>query len=576
MNMNKVKELREVYPSSFLLKYIEKCKDKEIIIGKELMTMLDVFINNFNDPDIRIDFEYGDKIIKFIEEECRHAEAPFAGKPFLLELFQKAFIESIYIFQIYDEEVDMWVRLYQDVLFLVGRKNGKTPLISAICLAEYFVGEMGTKILCSSNDHSQADLAFSAINNMREQSPKLERVTRKNQTGIWFGNPKRPRKKGKFSYANKGSVMKISAKTNAKEGKNIKIGLFDEVHELKDDSAIMPIRQALSTQYNPLYFELTTEGYVVDGYLDKRLAQARQVLKGELEMPRWNIWLYTQDNREEIWRDESSWTKSNPGLGVIKRYSFIRKLIEESKTDSGTKAAVLSKDFNYKQSGGETWLQPDEIINLNNFELKDFAGAFYISGNDFAETTDLCSSTILLKKPNDKNTYLHTRYWIPESKLTNSPDDVDYEKWEREGYVTIVEGNAVESSTIADWHYELLKEYDLKPFKSGYDNRYAKDFQDRYVEVFGDKLTINIPQNFKVLNNPMRTLEADMRDKLVNYQNNPVCYWCFINTGIKVDTLGRMIPAKLESTKRIDGTASKVIAYATLEWHKAEFMALIS
>jgi len=74
----------------------------------------------------------------------------------------------------------------------------------------------------------------------------------------------------------------------------------------------------------------------------------------------------------------------------------------------------------------------------------------------------------------------------------------------------------------------------------------------------------------------MRTLEADLRDGLVNYQNNPICFWCFKNTGVKVDSLGRIIPTKLETTKRIDGTASKIIAYATLEWNKAEFMALIS
>ena len=29
----------------------------------------------------------------------------------------------------------------------------------------------------------------------------------------------------------------------------------------------MPIRQALSTQDEPLYFELTTEGFTNDGYL---------------------------------------------------------------------------------------------------------------------------------------------------------------------------------------------------------------------------------------------------------------------------------------------------------------------
>jgi len=573
--MNKAEELKEVHLESFLLEYISKSKSGEITIGKELITMLEILISHFDDPRIQIDFSEAHKRIKFIEKECKHYEAPFAGKPFILTLRQKAFIEALYSFKIFEEEPNRWVRLYQEYLLLIGRKCGKTPLVAAMDLAEWFCGELGTKVLCSSNDYEQADLMFQAIDAMREESKTLEKVTRKNVKGIFFGNPKQKKKKGKFSKQNKGSIRKISAKTGAKEGKNIKVGSVDEVHELKDNSSTMPIRQALSTQDEPIYGELTTEGFTRDGYLDERLKDARKVLKGELNRPRWLIWLHTQDSEEEIWRDEGTWVKSNPDLGVIKKWSFLRGMVEEAKQSSATRAFVLAKDFNLPQSVSSAWLQQSQIINLETFDLKDFIGSFYISGNDFAETTDLCSSTILLKKPNDRKSYFHTRYWIPESKLESSPDDVDYRAWEREGWITIVPGNSVESSMIADWHFELLKEYDLKPFKSGYDNRFAKDFQNRYVEIFGDKLTINIPQDFKVLNNPMRTLEADIRDGLVNYQNNPVCFWCFCNTGIALDKLGRIMPTKLETTKRIDGTASKVDAYATLEWFRSEFMSLI-
>lgn len=568
--------LRKKYPGSYLLEYIARGKAGEIVIGRELMAMLDILLENFEDPLLKFEMDDAHKRIKFIESECKHYEAPFAGKPFILTLRQKAFTEALYSFKMFDDELARWARLFQESILLIARKCGKTPFVSALVLAEFFCGELGTKALCSSNDYEQADLMFQAINAMREESPKLEKATRKNIKGIFFGNPKHKRTKGKFSFKNKGNIRKISAKTGAKEGKNIKVGAVDEVHELKDNSSIMPIRQALSTQDEPLYFEMTTEGFTEDGYLDERLREARQVLKGELHRPRWLIWLHTQDNEEEIWQDEKSWEKSNPDLGVIKKKSFLRQMMEEAKTNSATRAFVLAKDFNIKQAAAQAWLQIGEIINLDTFELKEFAGSFYISGNDFAETTDLCSSSILLKKPNDPAVYFHTRYWIPESKLEHSPDDVDYKQWERDGWITVVPGNAVDSSLIADWHFELLKEYDLKPYKSGYDNRYAKDFVNRYLEIFGEKIAVNIPQEYKVLNNPTRTLEADMKSKKVNYQNNPVCEWCFKNTGIKLDNVGRVMPAKMVSTKRIDGTASKVIAYATLEWHKSEFMQLIA
>jgi len=67
------------------------------------------------------------------------------------------------------------VRLYQDVLFVVGRKNGKIPLIGAKNLAEFFCGPEGIKILCSSNDYEQASLMFDAINAMRKKAHRWKR-----------------------------------------------------------------------------------------------------------------------------------------------------------------------------------------------------------------------------------------------------------------------------------------------------------------------------------------------------------------------------------------------------------------
>lgn len=576
MGLLNLSELREIHPTSALLDYIEKCKAGEILIGQELTLMLDILLGHFNNPDIRFELTDAHKRIKFIETQCKHYEAPFAGKPFLLTLRQRAFIEALYSFKIYDPEPARWVRLYQQFLLLIGRKCGKTPLVAAMDLAEFFCGEAGTKILCSSNDYEQADLMFQAINAMREESPAVERVTRKNIKGIFFGNPKRPKKRGKFSYQNKGNIKKISANAGAKEGKNIKVGSVDEVHELKDDSSIMPIRQALSTQDEPIYGEMTTEGFAEGGYLDNRLKEARQVLKGELDRPRWLIWLHTQDSEAEIWQDEKTWVKSNPDLGTIKKWSFLRQMVEEAKTNSATRAFVLAKDFNIKQSGGAAWLQDAEIINPATFDLEDFRGAYYIAGNDFAETTDLCASKLLLMKPGDPMIYFWSHYWIPEDKLKNSPDDANYRQWERDGYMTIIKGSSVDSAMVADWQWALYQEFGLIPFKSGYDNRFAKDYLRRYEEYFGrDSEAVNVPQDAKCLNNPMRRLESDLRHKLINYNNRYGDYWCFRNTGIKPDNAERIQPCKLKTTHRIDGTAAAIIAYAVFEWHKSEFLTLI-
>lgn len=156
--------------NSYIIEYYNLIKSGECIVGRELLLQLETLVKEIRDPiyqntnNIIVDFTESEKRIKFIQEKCKHFEAPHAGKPFILEIWQKAFVEAIFAIKIYDEELGKYIRKYRDVLFLVGRKNGKTPLISAINLSEWFCGPTGLKILCASNDDNQADLMFQAIN----------------------------------------------------------------------------------------------------------------------------------------------------------------------------------------------------------------------------------------------------------------------------------------------------------------------------------------------------------------------------------------------------------------------------
>lgn len=562
---------------SYLLEYINKCKSGEIIVGHELMQQLDISLNHFDNPDITIDFEDAHKRIKFIETKCKHSEAPFAGKPFILMLFQKAFIESIYSFKIYDEEIGRLVRLYQDIMFLVGRKNGKTPLVSAICLAEWFCGPMGLKILCSSNDYESADLMFQAINSMREDSPSLDKVTRKNIKGMFFGNPKRVKKKGKFSYRNKGTIKKISAKTGAKEGRNIGVGAADEVHELKDNSSIMPIRQALSTQEEPLYFELTTEGIVNDGYLDSRLKDARKVLDGELDRPRWLIWLYTQDNEKEVWQNENSWCKSNPSLGTVKKKRFLRQMIEEAKTSKPTRVFVLSKDFNIKQNNSAAWLMADDIKNEGKFYLEKFRNCFAIGSADLSKTGDLTSARIMLMKPGDDKKYFHQKYFIPESKLNNlsKEDLVKFKEWISQDLITVSPGNENDFSLVTAWFYSLFKDYGIRVYKTGYD-KWSAIYWVKEMETHGFECK-RVDQNFGSMSEPMRLVEKDLKSDLIIYNDNPVDRWCLGNTAFTINNRQDIMPVKVQGQddKKIDGAVTMIIAYRIYIDNRSEFLELV-
>ena len=694
---------------SYIQEYWDKIQSGEITTGYFVKLQLQKLINELNDDAIKKDFTAANKRIKFIECECRHAQAPFAGKPFKLELFQKAIIEAIYAFQIWNEELKRYVRKYQRVLLLIGRKNGKalaldtpiktskgyklmaditvgdlvvapdgrytpviavtpiqynrpcyeltfsdgsrivadkehewrvtingrtsiktsdyiahtrkryyvdnryiascrkiasvpvkciqvtggmylcgqtlipthnSPLISALSLAEWVCGEMGTNILFGSNDYDQAGILFDATNAMREESPKLIRCTRKNLQGIFWGNKKQRIKRGKFSPQNKGSIKKLSARTGAKEGKNIKVGAVDEVHEMKDNSLVMPIRQALSTQDEPLYIEITTEGFTEDGYLDEELQEAHQVLAGEAENEHWLIFLYQQDNEEEVWQDEKAWYKSNPGLGVIKKWSFLRQMVNEAKTSRATRRFVLAKDFNIRQSTNTAWLDLATIDNKAVFDIKELQGQYFIGSLDFAETTDLCSAKALFVDPETRRMKTLSMYFIPETKADAvlnklNPEKKDYRTWERQGFVTICPGSEIDAQAPADWFMSLFDQ-GMIPFKIGYDNWHSKDFRKIIGDYFGESVLERIGMDFLDLSGPMRLLETQLQTKQLNYNNNPVDRWCLANTSCKLNNIGQIMPVKKygQSKNRIDGTLGFIIGLATFSRFKSDYFML--
>lgn len=568
---------------SYFADYLAEIRAGKITVGRELMTELEKLEHDLTDAKYQYDTSDAEKRIRFIERECKHYEAPWAGKPFLLLLWQKALIEVLYSFKVYDEDLGRWIRRFREVTLLCGRKAGKTPLTAALALSEFYCGEMGTRIMCSSNDYDQASLMFDGINAMREESPKLSRTSRKNLKGIFMGNPRQKNARGKFSYQNKGLIRKMSSKTGAKEGRNLKIVIADEVHEMKDNTLIEPLRQAVSTQDEPLYIEITTEGFIQEGYLDNRLIMARKVLNGEAENDRWLIWLYTQDSEEEVWQDEQSWYKSNPSLGIVKKFSYLRERLEEARQQPSTRAFILAKDFNIKQNASVAWLSLEQIRDDGTFTLDQFKGLPFIGGCDFAETTDLCAAVVLLKMPEDDTTYLYPHYWIPETKAdirladgdnALNPERKDYREWARQGYVSICPGSEVIVSSVAEWFYELYQNFRIIPFRVGYDNRFALEFRRRFEDLIGSGIAEQVLQTTVSLSEPMRAMEAELTTHRICYNQNPVFRWNLENISVETDKNGYIKPKKNfgNPRNRIDGGAAALNCYAMLQRNRTEFM----
>ena len=559
--------------NSYLLEYRGKAETGEIIIGQELWSELDNLAEDMKND--RYIYDRSDALLRmdFMEHCVRLTKSPFYNKPMVLMLWQKALIEAFYSFKMADSGLDRFKKL----LLLIARKNTKSETSSALAEAELIVGNPGADIVASSNDDAQASIVFDAIDTMRQLIDPKDQDTKRNQRYI-------------LNKVNNTKIFKLSDRTKNKEGRNIDFAIVDETHEMKDNTIGKSIEQSQSLKENPKFINITTEGFVIDGYLDEELKKARAVISREADDPaseRLLPWLYTQDSEAEVWNGNRSnrlWMKSNPTLGVVKKWDYLEEQVALAKQSKSDRIFVLSKDFNIKQNAAESWLNLEDYNYECGYSLDEFKGAFALGAVDLAETTDLVSAKAMIMKPEDPRKYIISHYFIPENKLIEADDKIAgalYKEWAEAGLMTITEGSDVDLAVVADWFYSLYTDYNIKLWKCGYDQRFSKDWLKR-MEFYGwfktgnddNSDVIMINQNAQTLNNAIKLTESDFKHKLIYYNNHAVDKWCFGNAGLKVDNNGSLI-VKLETKKRIDGAVSLAILYEMYRRYRTDYKTIV-
>lgn len=553
--------------NSFLLEYHARIECGEILVGQELWQELQNLKEDFLNDAFYYDTKDALLRIDFMERCVRLTKSPYYNKPMVLMLWQKAFIEAVYSFKMSATTFDR----FKKVILLIARKNTKSETCSALGLSELIVGNEGADIVCSSNDDMQASITYDAIDTMRRLIDPNDLDTKRNQRFI-------------FNKVNGSKIFKLSDRTKNKEGRNIDFAIVDETHEMKENIIGKSIEQSQSLKDNPKFINITTEGFVVDGYLDDELKKARAVINGEddsLSGQRLLPWLYTQDSEAEIWQDQKTWVKSNPTLGIIKKWDYLEEQVDVARKSKADRIFVLSKDFNIKQNNVQTWLNLEDYNYSAVYDLEDFRGCICLGAVDLSETTDLTCAKILLMKQGDNTKYIHTMYFIPQSKLEDSDDwnaGARYRDWAKAGLLTITEGNDIDLSLVADWFYKLYKDYNIKLWKCGYDQRFSKDWISRmgfYSWTKENEDLVLILQNAQTLSNALKLCEADLQHQLVNYNENAMDRWCFKNAGLKIDDHSQCLCVKTERSKRIDGAVTLIILYEMYRRYRTEYKQII-
>ena len=519
-------------------------------------------ITEENETHTYIFDEYKGRLpIEFIERFCKHSKGKWAGKSIELELWQRALLEAAFGFV----DKDTGVRKYKKVLLFVARKNGKSTLDSGLSLFMLTkAGEAGAEVYSVATKRDQAKIVWDEAKRMIKKSPALAKRCRCLVGGIYYDKTE--------------SFMKaLASDSNSLDGLNTFFGVADEVHAWRDKNLLDVIYDSMSAREEPMLFETSTMGTVRESVFDNEYSYCEEIIKGyskESEMVDETILpiIYELDSPKE-WQDEKKWYKANPGLGTIKNIKDLRDKVIRAKNNPTELTNLLCKDFNIRQTDQDKWLTFDVINNEEKFEIDDIRDSYAIGGVDLSSTTDLTCATLLILKQGKK--YILQQYFIPQERLDYKikDDKIPYDIWEKRGLVTLCEGAKVDYSEVTKWFLKMYQDYGIIPYWTGYDPWNSNYWVDE-MKSNGFQM-VEVRQGAKTMSNPMKQLEADLIDKKVNYNNNPMTKWCLLNTAVKRDENDNIRPIKGQKQRaRIDGAVSLIIAYCVLEDKMNDYLAL--
>lgn len=539
----------------------KRTSNKAFKVYKELVRIM-----NDDFSEWEYDSSKANHAIEFIENYCKHSKGAMGGKPFILELWQKALIAATFGMV---HKID-GTRKYQEVVLIVARKNGKSVLASAVGLyLQIADGEPGAEIYAVATKKDQAKIIWLEAKRMVQKSPSLRKKIK-------------PLVAEMNSDWNDSFFKPLGRDSDTLDGLNVHGALLDEIHAWQDQNLYDVIVDGTSAREQPLIFVTTTAGTVRERVFDIKYDECERIINGYSDPDGYKNErllpiIYELDNRKD-WIKEECWYQANPGLGTIKQLDQLKNKVEKAQANSLLVKNLLCKDFNIRETSSETFLSFEELNNTAIFDITKLNPRYCIAGIDLGATTDLTCATIIFRVPDDEILYVKQMYWLPSDLLEQRvrEDKIPYDLWYDQGLLRVSEGNKVNYKDVTEWFLEIQNELDVYIYKIGYDNWSSTYLVDELQQHFGKNTTIPVIQGAKTFSSPLRRIKADLDAKRINYNNNPLTKWNLSNAAVNVDRNDNIALAKTSNQrKRIDGFASLMDAYIVYENHYENYMNMI-
>ena len=558
------------YPLAYnpILEYWEQIESGQEVVSEKVKKTYQKIVADLADNNS--EYYYSPKranhVIEFTENYCKHSKGKMGGKPVILELWEKALLATVFGF------IDITgCRKYREAILIVGKKNGKSLIASAVGLY-LLVGdnEPGPEVYAVATKRDQSKIIWGESKRMVKKSPALRKRIK-------------PLVSELVSDFNDGSFKPLASDSDTLDGLNVHGVLMDEIHQWKQGKALYDIMaDGTTAREQPLLFITSTAGTIREDIYDQKYEEAERVINGYFDKNGYKdehfiAFIYELDNRKE-WINPACWKKANPGLGTIKSLEQLAAKVRKAQANPALVKNLVCKEFNIRETSSEAWLPFEVLNNTATFSLAELKPRYGIGGADLSSTTDLTAAVVIFMVPGDNHIYVLPMFWLAEDLLEQrvKEDKIPYDLWMEQGLVRTCPGNKVHAKYVTEWFKEVQNDLDIYIPWVGYDSWSATYWVEEMRGVFGKESMVPVIQGKKTLSGPMKQLERDLESKLIVYNNNPVTKWCLANTAKEEDKNGNIQPVKTSKrTKRIDGTAALLNAYTVLQDRLDDYQSLI-
>lgn len=500
------------------------------------------------------DLETGhERGLQFVPELARHALAFFdylvhskdewAGKPFVMDPWQ-AFWTALMFGWV--KRVD-GMRRFNRCYLRVARKNGKTTWLAGIGL--YLTvgdGVAGAEVYTAATKLDQAKLIHSESEAMVRLSPALRQhlVIYKNKIFI-------PGTATKY--------VPLGADAKTQDGLNPHGALIDELHAHPSPEMWDILDSAMGARAQPMMVAITTAGFngeesicvTQDNYVKSLLDQA-------FEDDSYFGVIYELDDADD-WRDPDVWIKANPGLGKSVRVDRLAEDVIRATNNPSALTNLLTKRMNRWVKSANLWMPMDRwraCKQAYSYEDLKEATAVY-GGLDLAAVRDLCSLTLIAHMP-DGTRRTYSRSYLPEDEALNKENKnrVLYERWAKQGWLTLTPGNVADYNWIKRDILTLCADLTMEEiaFDRWNSSQLVTDLLEEGVPL------VEFGQGYASMNPAMKDLERVVHGGQLQHDGNPVLTWAMGNLVAVNDPAGNVKPDKAKSTNKIDPAVALIMA----------------